>query len=214
VRVLQLSRSASGLAKYLAHQLQLRGCATMEKAQQKLIETLRESGRAILIDEAHQLRHDALEFLRDLHDACAVPMVLAGTVRINEAVSDSEQFFGQMASRVAIRYDVTEDLIGASGGGGGDPKPLHSVDKIRRLYEADKVRFTDEGRLLLAKIANLPGLGGLRLCTKIVQVACAAAGGELVDGRLLLQVIRTLHGRIHAVAQFEQAIEYSRVKVA
>ena len=45
-----------------------------------------------------------------------------------------------------------------------------------QLYESDKVKFTDDGRLLLTKIDNLPGLGGLRLCAKIARVATASPG--------------------------------------
>lgn len=212
VRVRHTTRSPAGLAKHLAAMLQLNRVRNVQHAEDRLIETLRGTGRLLLIDEAHQLKHQALELLRDLHDEAGVPIVLAGTVKIAEATADTDLFYGQFSSRVALRYDVTEDLHGGSGG--GDPKPLHTVDEIRRLYESDKVRFTDEGRRMLAKIANLPGLGGLRLCAKIVQVATAAAGGELVDAELIRRVCRGLHGRAFAVDQLERAVKRSKVQVA
>lgn len=133
-------------------------------------------------------------------------------MKINEAVTDNDLFFGQLSSRVAMRYDLTEDLRG--GLGGGSPKPLHSVDEIRRLYETSKVRFTDEGRLLLTKIANIPGLGGLRLCTKLVEVARPLARGEAIDAALLLKIIRGMHGLAHAADRIERAIERSLIRVA
>ena len=210
VRVRHTTRTPSGLAKHLANLLRLPNIRTTQQAQDRLIDALSGTGRLMLIDEAHQLKHEALEFLRDLHDECGnLPIVLCGTIKSAEATADTDLFMGQFASRIALRYDLGEELRGGSGD--GDPKPIHTVDEIRRLYESDKVRFTDEGRLLLTKIANLPGLGGLRLCAKIVQVAAAAAGGDPIDAELIRRVCRGLHGKAFAADMLERSVERSKV---
>jgi len=211
IRVLHSTRGPAGFIKHLADVLHLREARSSHRGQLRVIEKLRGSGRALLIDEAHQLKAETLELLRDIHDECGVPIILIGTMKISEAVSDGDLFFGQLTSRVSLRYDITEDLRGV---GGDDPRPLHTVDEIRKLYESDKVRFTDEGRLLLTRIANLPGLGGLRLVTKIVQIAAPIAGGEPIDAKLILQIIRTSHGRTYAIGRVERAIEQSQLAVA
>lgn len=212
VRVMQSIRSPGGFAKHLAKSLNIRGADSMLKAQMLLIDKLQGTGRALMIDEAHQMRNETLEFLRDLHDECGVPIIMAGTLQINDRVNDQDLFFGQFSSRVGLRLDLTEALRDTPVGQG--PKPLHTIAEIRTLYEADKVRLTDDGRELLAKIANLPGLGGLRLCSKIIQVASAAANGELITARLIRQVIRATHGRTHGIGQVERQIEQSRIAIA
>ncbi len=212
IRVTQSTRTPSSLAKHLAQLLQLRGAETLLKAESKLIEKLSRTGRPLLIDEAHQLKPEALELLRDLHDECGVPVILVGTVKINEAVADSDLFCGQFSSRVAIRYDITECL--RSGDGGRDPQPLHTIEEIKRLYASDKIRFTADGLTMITKLANLPGFGGLRLCSKIVQVAATITGDDPVDARLVMQIIRSLHGRTHTISQIERAIDRSDVLVA
>jgi len=218
IRIRQSSRTPTGLARQLADVLRLR-CRSLRgpEVQSRVIEALAGTGRALLIDEAHQLKHEALEFLRDVHDETGCPIILAGTIRLADAVSDTETFFGQFASRIALRLDLTEQIAAEAGGGGdGGPKPLHSVDEIRRLY-ADKVRFTDDGLMLLQRIANLPGLGGLRLCSKVAQVAASAArsnGAEAIDAKLIVQVMRMLYGKRYSVGSIERAVEQSCAMVA
>ena len=171
-----------------------------------------ETGRCLLIDEAHRLHPDAIELLRDIHDETGCPVVLAGTVKLNDVVADQGLFFGQLSSRVALRYNLADDLQ-ATGGDGG-PRPLHTLEEIRQLYESDKLRLTDEGRLLLQRIANLPGFGGLRLCAKIMAVAGALGRDEPVDAATLLQILRTLHGRGQTAAQIERAIAKAEAQAA
>lgn len=204
LRVRRQTRTAAGLAKALAEAIGLRGCQTSYQASRRFLETTRGTGRCIILDEAHQLTHDALELVRDIHDEAGLPIILAGTIRLQESVDDAGAFFAQMSSRIALRYNVVEDLV-AGGGPGG--RPLHSIDEIKALYESDKVRLTSDGRALLTRIANLPGLGGLRMCGKIVQVASSASGGELIDARLLLRVIRTMNDQAFAVHTVEAAIQ-------
>jgi len=212
LRVRQSSQRPRGLLLQLGQALNLRGISRSAEAENHVISALRGSGRLLMIDEAHQLTPPALETLRDIHDETGCPIILAGTLRLQEAIAESDVYSGQMSSRVAIRYNVCDDVLGSGDGG----PPLHSVDEIRRLYESDKVRLTADGVELLSRIANLPGLGGLRLCRRLVDVAAAARSDQgPIEAKVILGVLRSLHGREHAIATVERAIaEAAAVQVA
>lgn len=211
IRVRRGSHSAGGLCRQMLLELSLKASKQIAYAEAKLIDHLRGTGRALLIDEAHGLSEPAFELLRDLHDECGVPIVLAGTLRLSELVAASDVFSGQFSSRVALRYDVTEDL---RGGGGTDPKPVHSADEIRKLFESDKVRLTDDGRRYLTGLANLPGFGGLRLCAKLVQVTASIMHGKPLDAATLRGVLASMHGKDFALGQVETGLKASRLKIA
>ncbi|MEX0886052.1 MAG: AAA family ATPase [Phycisphaeraceae bacterium] len=212
VRVRQCSRTGAGLARQIGEALALRCGRRLHEIEPAIIDKLTGTGRCLLIDEAHRLHPDAVELLRDVHDETGCPIVLSGTVKLNDVVSDQGLFFGQLSSRVALRYNLADDL--EARGGDGGPKPLHSVQEIRQLYESDKLGLTDEGRLLLQRIANLPGFGGLRLCAKIMAVAGALGRTEPIDAGTLLQILRTLHGQGQTAAQIEPAIARAELRAA
>lgn len=86
LRVRRQTRSSAGLAKALGEAIGLRHLQTSYIASSWFIETMRGTGRCVIIDEAHQLKHDALELVRDIHDEAGVPVILAGTIRLQEAV--------------------------------------------------------------------------------------------------------------------------------
>lgn len=123
IRVTRSTRSPLGIARQLGHELRIMKGRTLYELQQALCDRLRGSGRPILIDEAHQLSHDALEFVRDLYDLCHVPVVLVGTATLMQKCNDATEFFGQFASRIVLRYDVTEHLRHSSPGPGSGPNP-------------------------------------------------------------------------------------------
>lgn len=134
------------------------------------------TSRIIIIDDAHFLRYEVFETLRSLHDDTetddhlGVPIVLAGTTRLDSVVSvsgDSHQLYEQIRARVGFhnvigkpkRDDVL--LIAAACAPAGakfDPKAqefLYTealglgafrrvrqiVSKLHRLGGKDKVNF-------------------------------------------------------------------------
>lgn len=211
VRILSGTRSPAGLAKLLAKQFKFSVHKSTFDIQMELIDQLKGTDRALMIDEAHQLNPKALEFLRDLHDACEIPIILVGTKKIDEATADTDQFFGQLTSRIALRYDVTEQLHSSNN---HKPKPLHSAAEIEKMFKQDKVRLTADGIHTLTRIANLEGFGGLRLCKQVVFVAAEYAGDKAIDAGLILKVLRTMHGLVHGVTRITRAIDESKVAVA
>lgn len=209
MRVIRGCRAARPFALVLSRELRLVTTGRMLDLQLRLIDALKGTDRVLMIDEAHQLSLDAIEVIRDIHDTCGIPVILAGTKRINDKCSDDHEFFGQLTSRVAYRYDVIEQLES----GADNPRPLHSVKEIRQMFESDKVRFTDDGIVTLGHIANLGGFGGLRLCRQIVYAVAAISKDKPADSRMVLKVLRRMHGIVHP-GRVEQAIKDSRVKVA
>lgn len=201
LRTRSTTRGVGGMAKQIAAEMRLRAKTTFE-IQAKLIDALKGTDRPLFIDEAHQLHHGALEFLRDLHDECEIPMVLAGTVKLEETISDTERWYGQFASRTALRCDIAEDWQPESK----HKKPLFTVDEILKVFQSDKVRLTDDGALMLMKIANCMGIGCLRLCRQVVFVAAKLANGEALNAAILSKVMRQMHGRVHTDSRVEKSI--------
>lgn len=211
LRISQSCRTPQGFTHALASALGFGWSGSSREAHYRVVRALAGTGRPIIIDEAHQLRIEALESVRDIYDETGCPIILVGTARITEMIDDQSFFAGQFASRIALRYDITEALR-ISGPDG--PGPLHSVEEIRSLYHSSKVRLTSDGVSQLAKLANLPGLGGLRLCTRLVQVASAAAGGKPITAALIRQVLRTMQGHTYTRERFEADTARPAVRLA
>lgn len=214
VRVLQSTRRPSGLSRALVKLLGIRGVRDLQAAEANIIDALAGTGRALLIDEAHRLTEDALEFIRDIHDTTGVPIVMAGTVKLLDAVTDATFDMGQFTSRVGIRYNLADDL----GLNTDDPRPIYSADDIRRLYETDQLRLTPDALSMLARLAGLPGLGGLRLAGRVVEVArtyaqaAATSGGGMIDAATLMKVLKALHGRAYS-SMAQRALDRTGAKV-
>lgn len=222
IRVLRSTRRANPLCRHLAQALKLPAAGRAGDVEARVIQALRGTDRLLMIDEAHQLEMDGLELLRDLYDECRMPLVLAGTHQISDKVSDATAFFGQFNRRIGMRYDVTEPLRGGNGDNGSDsaPRPLHSVEEIRSMFERDKFRLADDAAVMLARIANSLGQGGLGIPARICEVALgvvkpdAASGVRTLTARLIQQIYRQLHGRTYAARGLESAIADLRVAIA
>ena len=49
--------------------------------------------------------------VRDIHDECGVPVIMAGTVKLNELLSDTDLFFGQTIAFDSIA-DIAQMVVG------------------------------------------------------------------------------------------------------
>jgi len=190
IRINQGSRSFSGVAELLCEQLRLATKVSTRRKQQMITNKLRGSNRLLLIDEAHKMDRNALEFIRDLYDECEIAVVLCGTRDIDKNVSDRDVFYGQFSSRISMRYDIAHQLTRDDGPG----KPVHTVAEIRKVFESGSVKLTTDGAQELARLANLPGLGALRICREVVHVAATAAKGAPIDADRVLRVVAQMHG--------------------
>lgn len=209
IRVRSTTRSVTGLANQLKSVAKVRCARSTRAIQDAIIDLLKGTDRPIFVDEAHQLSSDALEFLRDLHDECEVPIVLAGTKLIADKCSDNDAFFGQFTSRTALTYDVTREAMEAKSP--TDPgATLHSVAEIRKIFERGTLRLTNDGADAAMRLANILGLGGLRLVEKVMFAAAAVASGKRVDARLIRRVLVQMHNGAPVCQAMAQAVQPER----
>ena len=84
VRIIDGYHHCKGLTGAIAQQLNVRSHKSQQAVKhqmqiERVIRTLTNSNRLILIDEAHKLQPAALELLRDIHDSAGVPILLIAT---------------------------------------------------------------------------------------------------------------------------------------
>lgn len=193
LRVTQSERRNTGLVASLARILNIPIRSTISHSHRLVIEHLSGTNRPLLIDEAHKLHEGALDALRDIHDEAGVPLVLFGTIKLTQHVNDTEVFFGQFSSRIVARVDLTE--LATKPRRGGKARPLFSVDEILAIFASSKLRLTDDAARLLAQLACLPGLGSLRLCSMVMDIAARmpALRSRAVDAKDIRAIVRQMH---------------------
>lgn len=191
IRVLQSTRRGPGLINAIGRALGLTKRRSLDIMQDMVIETLRGSGRPILIDEAQALDPSGILVLRDIHDAAGVPIVLAGTIDVRKKIDDSQLWYGQMASRVIATCDITEYALRPK-----NPRPLFTVDEIMQIFSGDQLRLTDDGADYLTMLACVPGAGGLRVVKQIMLIASRLASlrDKPLDAKTLRKITKQMQG--------------------
>ena len=209
--VMKSSANEGSFLKLLAAKLNCKA-KTHSDREREVIESLTGRVQPLFVDEAQRLSSGALEIIRDLHDHCAIPIVLGGTRDLEAHADDHNLFYGQLASRIIARYDVNESV---REGGGGPVRPIHTVDEIQKIFHNDQLKLTSDGAETLARLANVEGMGGLRLCRQVVIAAGLAVRGKdrPLDKTLILSVLRQLHGKTKVDRRIVRAMEEIR-KVA
>ena len=136
---------------------------------ERIFDKLRGSNRLLIIDEAHELHDTGLKFLRDLHDECGqLPILLVCTKDLRDRIrKDNDEDHGQLYSRFGYVCDLVKGKDKVPGG----RSPLHTIDQIRRMFEADAVRLAPDGARYLLDVANTLGQGSLRLCRDLMRWA-------------------------------------------
>ncbi len=166
-----------GLTSLLAEQLGVRGPGalksqfTFRSQLERIVARLEGSNRLIIIDEAHKLNNEALELVRELHDATGCPVYMLATKDLHDRIRrTSDPDHGQLFSRVDIMYPLTKGRDVSSGG-----KPLFTVDEIRKLYEQTPIRLSADASRYLQGVANELGAGSLRRCRVLLVNAARRA---------------------------------------
>jgi DNA transposition AAA+ family ATPase len=179
LRITRESRNPRGFLSALADALHCRrnaGRSEREGARGtvggRVFDRLSRSGRLVILDEAHQLSAVGLETVRDLHDSCAVPILLVSTVDLQERIlRDADADHGQFYSRVAVVVHLTagRDIFG------GDKRPLFTKEQIRKLFEVTPIRLAPDATDYLQGVANQLGRGSLRRCAILLEFAARRA---------------------------------------
>ena len=126
--------------------------------EKSIVQILKGSNRAIIIDEAHFLRLSALETLRRIHDVTDVPLILVGNPAIMDIITEQNKTLtGQFFSR-STRISLDAKI------------PLADVKKIvlQHGVEMDKDCIAE-----LHRVAR--GTGALRVMTKLFLFAWTIA---------------------------------------
>lgn len=188
VRITESRGTASGLARLITEA----GGWVSRSQQRSNIDTieskLKDSGRLLIVDEAHRLKTSGCELLRDLADVCGIPILLLATQefyeRLTRVRTRSGSFtYDQFTSRVGKKCD----LIRGVDGKGGKTRPIYSIDEVRGMFNLDKVRLTHDGEDYLQALACAVGFGMLRLASDTWEKALRSAqrGKRIVDAKLL-----------------------------
>ncbi|MCK1142188.1 AAA family ATPase [Providencia stuartii] len=94
----------------LCNKLGLSKRGNMHELSESIIQTLRDSGRIILVDEAENLPYRALETLRRIHDKSGIGIVLAGMPRLILNLKGKRGEYKQLYSRVGFALRMGESL--------------------------------------------------------------------------------------------------------
>lgn len=203
VRVDSASRQPVGFARQILIAANERPRVyRMTYLMERLREIFADSGRLILVDEAHNLPSKGFDLLRDLIDyGCSV--VVGGTSDINLRINDTAAG-SQIYSRCHMIVDITADML--SPAGKRRPRPQVTVEEVIRICEGDQLRFTGDAADLLFQIANAPGLGCLRTCQLLVSIVASAQKDkrQAIDARTLMKAMREIKGALfHRFAEQE-----------
>lgn len=126
--------------------------------EKNIINSLKNTNRMIIIDEAHFLRLDGLETLRRIYDATKCPLVLVGNPKIMEIITEKNktvtgQFFSRSV-RIALETDV-------------------SMEDVKGIVLQNGIDLQDDCLTELHRTAN--AIGALRIMTKLFLFAWTIA---------------------------------------
>ncbi|HUU96163.1 MAG TPA: AAA family ATPase [Phycisphaerae bacterium] len=165
-----------------------RQTARRESVDDRIFAKLRDSGRLIVVDEAHRVRDSGLEFLRDVHDQTGCPVLLICTKDLWERILSDDEDHGQMRRRVGMAMDLAEGYRDTDS----PRRKLFTAEQIRKLYETPHVRLTTDAIEYLADVANCFGQGSLGTCDNLVDCAIARArkrDGVGPEGRVVIDAL-------------------------
>jgi DNA transposition AAA+ family ATPase len=172
VRVGVASGQANALSRLIVAALGQRPAANTTANFERLRETLQDSGRLLIIDEAHQLKVSGCELLRDITDIYGVPALILGTNEIFERLTKirtggGNLIYDQFSRRVGMQIDLVRGIDGK----GGERRPIYSLEDIIAIFKSDEVRLSRDGAEYLQGVACCVGIGMLGMAQAIWQMA-------------------------------------------
>lgn len=192
VRITEKGGTSDGLANLIIDAMGIRS-AKRGGAVRFVLETLRDTGRLLIVDEAHRLKFSGTEFIRDLVDVCGIPILMLATSDVYEKITQSRQRRGSFAyDQFSRRVCHVAELTRGMDGKGGVKRPVFSIEEVREMFRGDKVRIARDAYEYLQDVACTVGLGMLGLAAAIFEKAyrAAARSGKAVTGDLLRQAAR------------------------
>jgi DNA transposition AAA+ family ATPase len=228
--------SVSAFSSLWCERLGLPTCRTNHHRFSRIVEKLKGTSRCQLIDDAHKIlasrsrtiRTTAphckpLEFIFDVYTATECPMVLFGTMEIDQAIADEAAWAGQLSSRVKTRYSISERAKDLPGGGG---KQLFTTEDILAFAKTlgPTYRLSPPAANFLTKAANLLGFGGLRRVSNLLLTSHSVMQDrrrreyEGRAGDIIIEDVKSAlvssFGRQHAEHLFESVEQMRKQEVA
>jgi DNA transposition AAA+ family ATPase len=182
---------------------------------ERVVETLRDSNRLLILDEAAKLTDSAVELLRDIHDNTGIPILLLATRDLHDRiVRNADPDHGQLYSRFEVVRHLTEGHDVYSGG-----KVLHTMEDIRQLYNEPPVRLSTDAMRYLQGVANDLGRGLLRRCKMLLQNAARRARKRqgVMDGdkvTVTADDLEWVETRLRMESSEQEAVKDRRRRVA
>lgn len=205
----QGARSPGAFARMLARRLGARKKrGTTGDVEDSIIDRLKESPTFLIIDEAHYLIAESLNILRDVVKQAGVGVALVGTIDLDRAVDDGQEFYGQWSRLVVFRYDITDETHLRRGA-------FFSVEEINKFAVACGIKATGKGVERIAEFANIPGWGGLGQAANVLRKAeLVAAGSNINAGHIDAAVEQTMgrHYATRAEAQIRGMAEQAAAR--
>ncbi len=171
------AHNPKGFTSALAEQLGVRGMGalksqfTYRSQTERMTARLQGSNRLLIIDEAHKLNGDALELVREIHDATGCPVFMLATKDLQDRIArGADPDHGQLYSRVDIMWPLTKGRDCHAGG-----KALFTVEEIRKLYDHVPIRLSPDAARYLQDVASDLGKGSLRRCRVLLLSAARRA---------------------------------------
>lgn len=151
-------RSGRDIMEEILEVLNKKADGRNKSLEKSIINTLKNSNRMIIIDEAHFLRLDGLETLRRIYDATKCPVALVGNPKIMEIITEKNKTVtGQFFSR-SVRFALETKV---------------SMDDVKGIVLQNGVNMEDECLQELYRAANM--IGSLRVMTKLFIFAWSIA---------------------------------------
>lgn len=208
VRVTSASKSAGGMLRSVAKVLGTRTTGTTGAILDEIVSELGGTSRPIFFDEAQQFNDAALEAVRDIHDLCKIPIVFWGTDNLALNMDNRGKWLGQLRSRIVHRFHAGASMAAASSPDAPrkKPRPMFTADELVAWFDKQGVRLTDDGRLLMFQLANIPEMGCLRFALQVVRKALQHKDYHGKNAPLDAKVLRSVAAVIHG-QRFERTLE-------
>ena len=170
-------RSAGGLRNAIWTACRSRRGQRAKASMALLYEKLANSGRLLIIDQAHLLRDNAFQTIMSLHDKAGIPILLVGTRDIDvRTEEDNDPEFGQLSGRIGYALDLFPWLVNGAGGGGRKALDWVSIDELRKMFQ-NKLKLRSDALEMLRGEAQI-ARGRLRSVKYLVFLAEAIARSD------------------------------------
>lgn len=193
-----------------------------------VMEKLHDSGRLLIIDEAHRLQTSGCEFIRDLVDVCGIPVLLLATEEFYERMTSVRTGGGRkIYDQFSRRVGYVLNLLRGADGKGGTKRAIFSEEEVRAIFKVQGLRVTHDAVEYLQAAACTIGLGMLGLAANIFELGVRSAlrKNRVIDSALLRRMAERVLipagevdagvlRQIDATLELHRAMESRRAAVA